>query len=342
MKRTIPTAKAPTLTSGAATPGELRQVPVADLHVLPNLNLRVEGTDDYDAGITELAAKIEANGFYDDKPLAGYVTADGKTIVVDGHRRLAAVLRLNANSLDGDVVEHLPVVIKPELDSLADITVAMIATSEGKELTMFEKGIGVKRLMADGMTADDIARRLGVSTKTIDNYLIVAGVPAKARDLLLDGKVTSTQVLRTKGDATRLEAMVKQATAAGRTRARPSDDAQRASTPPAANIGTTETTPSPTVDSFDVSFPKGGEMAAAIRQIAQEVRARITHDTGEGDELLVNAIVTVSVALEAPPKAKRVKKAATPPAPAPEPAPPSDDAEPDPLAHALGGDDDEL
>lgn len=361
MKHTIPplTFKG-TLTPGTAVAGETRRVKVADLHVLANLNLRVDETENLD----ELMASIAANGFYDDKPLAGYVTADDTVIVIDGHRRLAACQRLNAESLEGDVVDTVPVVLKPEDVSIADLTVAMIQSASGKELTMFEKGIGVRRLMTDsGLSKPEIARRLGVTEKSIDNYLLVASAPARARNLLLDGKVTSTQVLRAKGDTAKLEKMVKKATDEGRTRARPNDAEPKTPTvgpndgalPPeslrvneignltaehAALIGT----PLPALTIHDavdrpvigepivkVAIVKDADMAAVMRQVAAAIRERVPHDKGDADTAHVNGTITIGLTLDQPEKPKRTRKAK----PVTEPIP-------DLLAHAIPADEVEL
>ena len=347
MKRTVPPSdlKKIKLAPGHATAGEFRRVPVADIHVLDNLNLRVRGTPEYDEAVNEFAASIEANGFYDDKPLAGYIDADGKVIVIDGHRRLEAVQRLNGASLDGDIVTEVPVVLKSEDSTLADLTIAMIQSSSGRELTMFEKGIGVKRLMSDGMDKASIAHRLGVSEKTIDNYIIVASVPAKARDLLLDDKVTSTQVLRTKGDVGKLQSMVDKAAAAGRTRARPSDaehafdtavangdgvlkveqqmqgesrafdtdmkSVQRddtASVPTGSPQNSVSAAPADEAMTFTIPIVKDAEMGAMMRQIATEIRSRVQHDQGDADAALVNGTIRVSVSLAVAEKPKRVRK----------------------------------
>jgi len=334
-KRTIP---APTF-KGKLSPGHVGdqfiRVPVSDVHVLENFNLRVRGTPEYDDAIEEFTRSIQANGFYDDKPLAGYLNDKGEVIVIDGHRRLEAIQRLNNASLDGPVVETVPVVLKPETSSIADLHIAMIQSASGKELTMFEKGIGVRRLLADGMEKHEIADRLGVSEKTIENYLTVASVPAKARDLLLDNKVTSTQVLRTKGDADKLQKMVDTAAAKGRMRARPSDavqerieasvDAIQAAASPAAGDVAQALT-------FTVDITKDAEMGAMLRQVAKEIRVRVPHDPGDTDAAHAAGTISVTITLpvEAKPKPRRRKAA-----PAVEDAAPVDQGEPDLLSHAL-------
>jgi ParB-like chromosome segregation protein Spo0J len=320
VKRIVPSLKKITLNPGHAVAGETRLVPVGDVHVLENLNLRVKGTPEYDEAVDEFAASIAANGFYADKPLAGYLDADGKVIVIDGHRRLEAIQRLNNASLDGDIVGQVPVVLKSEDSTLPDLTIAMIQSSSGKELTMFEKGIGVRRLMADGMDKDEIARRLGVTTKSVDNYIAVASVPAKARDLLLDGKVTSTHVLRAKGDAAKLQAMVDRAAQKGRSKAREGDAAEMTPTVGPNDIASVTTAIGPVSESypnikpddgltFTVAIVKDADMGAVMRQIAAEVRKVVPHDQGDEDTARVDGVVTVSISLTQPAPVKRVRKA---------------------------------
>lgn len=351
-KRTVPSfdPKKIKLTIGQSAGGETRRVLVADIHVLDNLNLRVKGTPEYDEAVNEFAASIEANGFYDDKPLAGYLDGEGNVVVVDGHRRLEAIQKLNGQSLDGDVVSEVPVVLKPENSTLADLTVAMIQSSSGKELTMFEKGIGVRRLLADGMEKDEVARRLGVTTKSVDNYLAVASVSAKARDLLLDDKVTSTQVLRAKGDVDKLTAMVTKAAEKGRTRARPSDAEKTPVVGPNDGALPPDAAQGPaTVDAaavsteaqaegliFTATIAKDSDMGAVVRQIAADIRKIVPHSQADDDVAFVNGTITVSIVLDQPAaetKPKRVKKVQPEPV-AKEPEVPAE------LAHAIPSSDD--
>ena len=325
MKRIVPpTSFRTTLSPGTAAAGELRQVAPKDLNVLANLNLRVEGTEEFEAGIGELAMSIAENGFYPDKPLAGYVNAADQVIVIDGHRRLAAVNRLNSESLDGEVVPLVPVIIKPETDSMMDLTIAMIQSASGVPLSEFEKGIGCKRLIADGMTKEDVAKRLGASVKTVENYLLVASLPAKGRDLLLDGKVRFTHALKAmrkpETAVATLQSMVKVATDRGRVTARQSDTPApqveaaakaAASGEPEQVVTTTGASPS-VLDPITVQVAKDGDMGAVVRQIAAAVRDQVPHDTGEGDLAHVNGVITITVTLEPQVEAfspKRVRKA---------------------------------
>ena len=319
MKRIVPpTSFRTTLTPGTAAAGELRQVAPKDLNVLANLNLRVEGTEEFEAGIGELAMSIVENGFYPDKPLAGYVNAADQVIVIDGHRRLVAVNKINSESLDGEVVSSVPVIIKPETDSMMDLTIAMIQSASGVPLSEFEKGIGCKRLIADGMTKEDVAKRLGASVKTVENYLLVASLPAKGRDLLLDGKVRFTHALKAmrkpETAVATLQSMVKVATDKGRVTARQSDTPApqvEAASGDLEQVTIEEALP-PVLDPVTIQVVKDGDMGAVVRQIAVAVRDRVPHDTGEGDLVHVNGVITITVTLEPQVEAfspKRVRKA---------------------------------
>lgn len=327
--RTLPTIKNVKLDPKPGVEGgTLMQVPVGDLQVLKGLNVRVELTN-----LDELQASIEANGFYADKPLAGYMTTDDKIVIVDGHRRLAAVTAING--LDEPVIPTLPVIVKPESASLSDLTIAMVQSAEGVTLTMFEKGLAVRRLLNQGMTKEDIATRLGNTVKTLDNWITVASAPAKARDLLLDGKVTSTQVLRAmvkpEKAAETLSAMVEKATSAGRERARPSD-ASPAIAAGVAALGYPVDTPVVSIDplnlavgtpdssaddalAFSVDIVRDGDMGAMLRQMATEIRARVPHDQGEADGAMASGRIVVSIALDvavidAPAPRRRARKPA--------------------------------
>lgn len=210
--------------SADAKSGTVYKVPVDQLHVLPEFNTRVVGTKDYTDHVNFLVGSIRENGYDESKPLSVFVRKiddEDRFYVVDGHSRLAAVKKLNAN---GGEIATVPVVVKPAGTSLMDLTVGLITSNEGKPLGTYERAIVAKRLTGYGMSTEDIATRIGKTPRHVRDLLKLAGAPEKIRKLIVNGNLTTTDALRLMtehgedaGDVA--EAAVAEAASEGRTQA---------------------------------------------------------------------------------------------------------------------------
>lgn len=170
---------------------DLYMVPIASLKILTGFNIRVTETAKYKAGIQELADSMKSEGFYPDKPLAGYI--DGNDIcVTDGHRRLAGAILANEQ---GAAIDALPVVVKPAGTTREDLTVALVQSNTGAPLTPYETGIAVKRLLGYGMEKAVVATRLARSERYIDDLMLLQGAPKAIRDAVIADKITSTEAI---------------------------------------------------------------------------------------------------------------------------------------------------
>ena len=185
--------------SADAKATKLYNVPVSAIKTIPGFNVRVQ-SNDYIAHRDMIADSIRANGFDSTKPLAGYVAkeADGNVIyVTDGHTRLDAVNLLNSDADKGNEIETLPVLVHPADKSLTDLTVALHTSNSGRPLTPFELGVIVKRLMRDeGAEKADIANRLAVTPRYLDDVLLLVNGPKEVRSAVLDGQVSSTLAIQ--------------------------------------------------------------------------------------------------------------------------------------------------
>lgn len=179
------------------TSSDLWKVPRDRLIVQPGFNVRMP-TPEYKAHIRQIADSIKANGYMQDKPIAGYVAVDGKgvdtIIVTDGHSRLAAFDLAVSEGWEGT---ELPVVTKPRGTSMEDLTIALVTSNNGRPLSPFEIGMVAKRLVGYGMEPKDIAIRLGYTKQYIDGLLDVVAAPKAIRDLVSSGKVSTTLAVET-------------------------------------------------------------------------------------------------------------------------------------------------
>ena len=202
--------------------GDTYEVALEDIRVYPDLNSRVKD-ESYEAHITFLMTSIKENGFFRDKPLAGFGAYDGKKPVlylVDGHCRFEALTRLRD---EGYEMDYVPLVVKDKSQSVEDLLLSMIASNEHKTFTTLEKALMCKKLRRLGLSSEVIAERLGLTKVRIEQMLQVVGSPASIRKLLEEGQVpfnVALDAIRThKGDAPAvIQEALKTAKAAGQTK----------------------------------------------------------------------------------------------------------------------------
>lgn len=207
--------------NAGATSGDLWRVPRASLRVKPDFNVRNVHDPEYQEHIRWIAASIRENGFFSDRPLAGFVARDGDEDVIyvtDGHTRLAAVDMLIAEGVE---ITHLPVVTKARGTSIEDLTVALYTSNGGRPLTPIETAEVCKRLTGFGWDERQIAQRLGLTPTYVGNLLDLAAAHPEIRQMVQSGKVAATlamEVLRKDGANARetLRTAVQEAEAEGK------------------------------------------------------------------------------------------------------------------------------
>jgi ParB family transcriptional regulator, chromosome partitioning protein len=120
------------------------------------------------------------------------VTGEDKYELVDGHRRLRAVMLAIENGHDIKFVE-----VMPFKGSEEDQVFSMIITGTGqKPLNEIEQSEAVKRLTNFGYTVEDIARKIGKSLPHVYNLLSLANAPKKIRDFVMSGLISGGTVVQ--------------------------------------------------------------------------------------------------------------------------------------------------
>lgn len=182
--------------AGATNPHALWSVPYSQLRVIEGFNARVR-TPQYEEHLEALTQSIIENGYYQDKPIAGYVAKgeDGENVIfiTEGHTRYEAVGRAIER---GAPIETLPVVVKPRGTSKVDLTVALATSNEGRPFTPYEKAIIVKRLIGYGLDVPTIARRLAMTTKYVNDLLTLIEAPQDVQEMVASGKVSPTLAIK--------------------------------------------------------------------------------------------------------------------------------------------------
>jgi ParB family transcriptional regulator, chromosome partitioning protein len=181
---------------GVNKTNQLLMVSPTVLRIIPGFNPRIHELDKYKEDAEELKDSIRNEGFYADKPIAGYVGKDGEEDVIfitDGHRRFEAVESLRAEGVE---INTLPVVLKPAETDIARLTISTVRSNTGRRLTFFENAIVVRRLLKHGMSKAEIAKALGFTERAVEDFFIMIEAPKKVRDLVKMERVSGTEAVR--------------------------------------------------------------------------------------------------------------------------------------------------
>lgn len=205
-----------------ASSRDLWQVAVKDIRVIPGFNVRVKDQA-YSDHIRNIADSMLINGYYQDKPLAGFVANESGNQLIyihDGHCRFEAV---SLAISEGAQIERLPVVVAPAGTSLEDLTVGLVQMNAGKPLSPYEVGVVCKRLVGYGWDSTQISKRLGITVTYVDGLLQILAAPMPIRQMIQDGRLavaTALDAIRRYGaDAVeKLQIAEASAKASGKTR----------------------------------------------------------------------------------------------------------------------------
>lgn len=288
--------KAMTAAAAKGEKGAPFDVPLDNIRIADNFNVRVTGTPASEERMAELVQSILANGFFRHKPLAVFVVADGDANVLyvkDGHRRFEAVQRANAaiteaNAVEGaeqrPLIDTLPVVATVAT-SLSDMLVEMGQSNTGEPFTMYEKGLLAKRLLDENLTKEEIASKLSMTPRHLNNVLLLAAAPTKLRDMIVSDKITSTTGLKLMKDPKTAVAkatdMVKASDAKGKKTAQPKD-----STVKMQSAG------------LDIDFASGQNLKEILQTIAGKVRELVGHNAS--DDAITTALGKIKVTIQTP------------------------------------------
>lgn len=191
-----PTSVRAVIAAAEAGRAEMWNIPVKKLKVIPGFNLR-EDTPANRQHIETLARSMLANGYFKDKPLAGYAGKDDKNkdviFVVDGHCRLEAVAKANEQ---GAKITSVPVILKPGGTSAEDLTVAMAAGNNGKPFEPLELAKVCQRLQGYNMERKTICERIGITPKYFGDLMTLLAAPVSIRKLVASGKLSATEAVK--------------------------------------------------------------------------------------------------------------------------------------------------
>lgn len=176
-----------------------RPIPLGDLEISP-YNVRVRGVA---KNIDELAKNIRLHGLK--QPIVVYRDrARGKYQILIGQRRFLAVRKIGAKTIDA-IVESRP----SELDAKV---ISFSENVQRVDLDARDKAETCSYLFSELKSVREVAKRLGVSEKTVRTWLDYAAVPESIKRLVEQKKISrplATRIALTMEDDNRALALAK-------------------------------------------------------------------------------------------------------------------------------------
>lgn len=157
-----------------------RQTP----RMLP-LRILLEHKDNVRADVgdlNELAASIRAQGLLQPIVVTPH-RRDGHYLILAGHRRAAA-----ARSIP---LDNVPCLVREDAGDIADhIALMLVENMQRSNLTAVEKARAMQRLVDAGQNQTQIARRLGLTPATVNQYLLLLDLSDEELAKVEAGEVT--------------------------------------------------------------------------------------------------------------------------------------------------------
>ncbi len=238
------------------------------LAVLPGFNTRVKDAE-YNERVTLLADTIERHGFYEHKPLAVVMLPNDSTVYIyDGEHRYDAAKIAGLNGADfGD---GLPVTFAADGATVRDLTISLVHSNSGAQLSPIEMSAVVRRLTSYGMPKEEIAGKIGKTTRHVGNLLILATATPATKRAVATGKIAAAAVVKmisedgAKVTNEKVATHIKKAAEAGKAKATPKTMA-----PAGPKMATTKTT---------MNLPEGEDISVILKTLAAAIRASVKAD----------------------------------------------------------------
>jgi ParB family chromosome partitioning protein len=148
------------------------------------------------AALNELSQSIKQYGVV--QPLVVTPVKDGKYTLVAGERRW------RASKLAG--LKTVPAIIRGHQE-LETLEIALIENVQRVDLSPLEQAVSIERLHEQfNLSYDQIAKRLGKASSTVNNTVRLLQLPANARTALAEGRISeghARAILALKGDKDR-------------------------------------------------------------------------------------------------------------------------------------------
>jgi ParB family chromosome partitioning protein len=170
----------------------IEKIPTDKLQANPNQPRKKFDQDSLD----ELASSIKQHGII--QPLVVTPIKDGKYTIIAGERRWRASEQAGLKTVSAIIRSG---------KELEQLEIALIENVQRVDLNALEQAFSIERLHDQfSMPYDEISKRLGKATSTVNNIVRLLQLPEAAKEALVSGKITeghARALLSLKGDTER-------------------------------------------------------------------------------------------------------------------------------------------
>jgi ParB-like chromosome segregation protein Spo0J len=166
---------------------ETWKIPIENLVVKADWNDRIDFGD-----IDELAEGILANGGTD--PI--YVDIMKGTldaVITDGERRYMAYLKLIKDGHTHEWLKWMYAFNNSREMNTVDRMVKKLTTNNGKHFEAYEEAMAYKKLMDEGLSQADIAKRVGKNRMHVSNRIVLSTITAIEKDFVESKLISVTE-----------------------------------------------------------------------------------------------------------------------------------------------------
>lgn len=162
----------------------VQEIPVDDIYSDPTFNCRQEKIVPFD--VQSLAENIRLNGLTQPIIIQPWNKNGCKFRIVVGHRRHQAFKNLGWDAI--------PAIVREDLDDNAARVLNITENIERKDLNVYQESRAIEHFYLQGMTMQDIADMLGVSTGWVQIRLTVLKLPYEIQKEVAAGYINQTQI----------------------------------------------------------------------------------------------------------------------------------------------------
>jgi ParB/RepB/Spo0J family partition protein len=144
--------------------------------------------DEFD--VASLKDFIKNNGIIRLSPIRVQKKEDGTLVLIDGERRLRAVLELLH---EGEPIAYVPGVLEPQATKEADLLAIALSSNQGKPLTPQHQAQAFQRLVNYGWAYEEIASKSGCSTSHVYNRMALLEASPEVQEAAESGAITTSE-----------------------------------------------------------------------------------------------------------------------------------------------------
>jgi ParB/RepB/Spo0J family partition protein len=133
--------------------------------------------------ISELAASIRQNGLVQPIVVTEHPSRAYHYLILAGHRRHAAALRLGMNMV--------PCLVRHDVTHMADhLQLMLVENVQRTQLSPIEKAEAIRELMSFGLTQADVARVTGLHASTVNSLTLINELDESSLEAVKTGDLT--------------------------------------------------------------------------------------------------------------------------------------------------------